>query len=96
MGRDWWACRYLEERMRQHADLIQEVLKIPNVSREHPMVLALRDTAQTAIQLEIRPQLRHVSTRTTEIYLQWLFSKLRVPLTMTRQWVALDETGNAE
>lgn len=94
MGRDWWACRYLEERMRQHTDLIQQVLKTPNVSREHPMVLALRDTTQTVIQLEIRPQLRHVSTRTTEIYLQWLFSQMLVPLTMTRQWMALDETGD--
>lgn len=95
MGRNWWACRYLEERMRQHTDLIQQVLKTSNVSREHPMVLALRDTAQTVIQREIRPQLRHVNARTTEIYLQWLFFKLRVPLTMTRQWIALDEqTGD--
>lgn len=91
MGRDWWACRYLEERMKQHTDLIRQVLKTPNVSMEHPMVLALRDTAQTVIQLEIRPQLRHASARTTEIYLQWLFAKLRVPLTMTHQWVELDE-----
>jgi len=96
MGRDWWACRYLEERMRQHADLIQQVLKTPNVSKEHPILLALRDTAQTVIQLEIRPQLRHVSVRTTEIYLQWLFAKLRVPLTMTEQWVALDEEAEKD
>lgn len=91
LGRDWWACRYLEERMKQHADLIQQVLGNPNLSSEHPMVLALRDTAQTVIQMEIRPQLRHASSRTTEIYLEWLFAKIRVPLTMTRQWVELDE-----
>lgn len=99
MGRDWWACRYLEERMRQHTDLIQQILQTPNVSSDHPMVLALRDTAQTVIQLEICPQLRHANARTTEIYLLWLFSKLRVPLTMTRQWVELDEEeeeGDAE
>lgn len=82
--------------MKQHTDMIQQVLKIPSASNEHPMVLALRDTAQTVIQMEIRPQLRHVSARTTEIYLQWLFAKLSVPLTMTRQWVELDETGEAE
>lgn len=93
MGRDWWACRYLEERMKQYNDLIHQVLKAPSLSHEHPMVLALRDTVQTVIQLEIRPQLRHVSTRTTEIYLKWLFDQLRLPLTMTRQWAALDETG---
>ncbi len=96
MGRDWWACRYLEERMKQHADLIQQVIKTSIVSHEHPMVMALRDTAQTVIQLEIRPQLRHHSARTTEIYLQWLFSKLHVPLTMSLQWVALNETGDTE
>lgn len=96
MGRDWWACRYLEERMLQHADLIQQILKTPNVSREHPMVLALRGTAQTVIQLEIRPQLRHANTRTTEIYLQWLFAKLRVSLNMTRQWAELDVAVDAE
>ncbi len=90
-GRDWWACRYLEERMKQHAELIQQVLKTPNLSIEHPMVLALKDSAMTVIQMEIKPQLRHASSRTTEIYLQWLFAKMRVPLAMTRQWAELDE-----
>jgi integrase len=96
MGRDWWACRYLEERMKQHTDLIRQALKMPNASMEHPMVLAMRDTAQTVIQLEIRPQLRHASVRTTEIYLQWLFAKLHVPLSMTRQWIELDEEKDKE
>jgi integrase len=94
LGRDWWACRYLEERMKQHAELTQNVLGSPNISSEHPMVLALRDTTQTVIQMEIRPQLRHASASTTEIYLEWLFAKMRVPLTMTRQWVELDEGQN--
>jgi integrase len=95
-GRDWWACRYLEERMRQHAELIQQVLKTPNINMEHPMVLALRDSAVTVIQMEIKPQLRHASSRTTEIYLHWLFASMRVPLTMTRQWGALDEVNSTE
>ena len=95
-GRDWWACRYLEERMKQHAELIEQVLKTPNISIEHPMALALRDTATTVIQMEIKPQLRHASSRTTEIYLHWLFAKMRVPLTMTRQWVELDEGDSSE
>lgn len=91
MGRDWWACCYLQERMKQHTEMIQQVLRTPNLGSDHPMVLALRDTAQTVIQLEIRPQLRHASTATTEIYLQWLFNQMRIPVAMTRQWVALDE-----
>lgn len=96
LGRDWWACRYLEQRMKQHAELIEQVLKTPKISMEHPMVLALRDTATTVIQMEIKPQLRHASSRTTEIYLHWLFAKMRVPLTMTRKWVELDEEGSEE
>jgi integrase len=96
LGRDWWACRYLEERMSQHAALIEQVLKTPNISIEHPMVLALRDTAMTVIQMEIKPQLRHASSRTTEIYLHWFFAKMRVPLTMTQKWVALDAEGSEE
>lgn len=76
--------------MRQHAELIQLVLKTPNLSSNQPLVLALKDTALTVIQLEIRPQLRHVSARTTEVYLQWLFAKMRLPINMTRQWVELD------
>lgn len=90
-ARDWWACCYLQERMKQHAEMIQQVLKTPNLSSDHPMILALRDTAQTVIQLEIRPQLRHASTATTEIYLQWLFNQMCIPVAMIRQWVALDE-----
>jgi hypothetical protein len=40
--------------------------------------------------------LRHAGTATTEIYLKWLFTKLRIPLTLTRQWVELDEPHGSE
>lgn len=50
----------------------------------------------TVIQMEIKPQLRHASSRTTEIYLHWFFAKMRVPLTMTQKWVALDAEGSEE
>jgi hypothetical protein len=83
--------------MKQHADLIKKVLATPNISPEHPLVLQLRDTAQTVIQMEIQPQLRHAYSQTSEKYLQWLFAKLRAPLSMTRQWVDSDnETGSME
>ncbi len=95
LGRDWWACTYLEDRMKQHADLIAKVLSIPTLNSEHPLVLQLRDTAQTVIQMEIQPQLRHASSQTTEIYLQWLFAKLRMPLSMTWQWAQLDSECNS-
>ncbi|WP_273428622.1 hypothetical protein [Chitinibacter tainanensis] len=96
LGRDWWACRYLEQRMKQHAELIQQVLKTPSISMELPIVLALKDSAMTVIQMEIKPQLRHASSRTTEIYLHWLFAKMRVPLSMTQQWVEMDEKSSEE
>lgn len=89
-GRHWWACTHLEERMEQHTELIKKVLATPNINPENPLVLQLRDTAQTVIQMEILPQLRHANSGTTERYLQWLFNKLRMPLSMTRQWVELD------
>lgn len=86
LGRDWWACQYLWQRMQEHTALIKQLKGISNPDVDHPLARALRDTAQTVIQLEIRPQLRHVSAATTEIYVQWLFNQLRVPLNLTRKW----------
>lgn len=91
LGRDWWACCYLEERMKQHADLIAQILKIPNMTSNHLLLQSLRDSALSVIQFDIKPQLRHASSQTTECYLQWLFAKLRLPLTMTHKWAELDE-----
>lgn len=95
LGRDWWACTHLEERMKQHAELIKKVLAIPKLDAAHPLVLQLRDTAQTVVQMEIQPQLRHRSSQTTEIYLQWLFAKLRMPLSMTKEWVESDDAASS-
>jgi hypothetical protein len=92
LGRDWWACQYLWQRMQEHVALIKQVQGLANPDADHPLVRALRDTIQTVIQLEIQPQLRHVSSQTTEIYLQWLFNQLRVPLDLTRKWQEEAET----
>lgn len=86
LGRDWWACQYLWQKMEEHTALIKQVRGITNPDVNHPMVRALRDTVQTVIQFDIQPQLRHVSSQSTEIYLQWLFNQLRVPLDLTRKW----------
>jgi hypothetical protein len=90
LGRDWWACTHLLGRMKQHTELIKQVLQIPNQANDHPMIHALKDTAITVIQLEIMPQLRHASTDTTEIYLQWLFNQMSVPLNLTRRWAEME------
>lgn len=94
LGRDWWACQYLWQKMQEHTALIKQVSGIANPEADHPLVRALKDTVQTVIQLEIQPQLRHASSQTTEIYLQWLFNKLRMPLNLTRKWQ--EEDGTAE
>lgn len=91
LGRDWWACQYLWQKMQEHMALIKQLHGMTNLDADHPLVHALKDTVQTVIQLEIQPQLRHVSSQTTEIYLQWLFNQLRVPLNLTRKWQEEEE-----
>jgi len=96
LGRDWWACQYLWQKMKEHIALIKQVQGIANPHSDHPLVRALRDIAQTVIQFDIQPQLRHASSQTTEIYLQWLFNQLRVPLDLTRKWQEEDESTEGE
>lgn len=91
LGRDWWACQYLWQKMQEHTALIKQLQGIANPDVNHPLLRALRDTVQTVIQLEIQPQLRHASAATTEIYVQWLFNQLRVPLNLTRKWLEEDD-----
>ena len=86
LGRDWWACQYLWQKMQEHSALIKQVHGLTNLDADHPLLRALKDTVLQVIQLEIKPQLRHVTSATTEIYLQWLFNQLRVPLNLTRLW----------
>ena len=86
LGRDWWACQYLWQKMQEHATLIKQVQGLSNHDAGHPLLHALKDTVLQVIQYDIQPQLRHASSATTEIYLQWLFNQLRVPLSLTRLW----------
>lgn len=86
LGRDWWACQYLWRKMQEHAALIKELHGHSNPDLDHQMLRALKDTTLNVIRLEIQPQLRHTSSVTTEIYLQWLFNQLRVPLNLSRWW----------
>ena len=94
LGRHWWSCQYLWEKMQEHIALINQVRGISNPHADHPMMRALKDTVQTVIQLEIKPQLRHSRSHTTEIYLEWLFNQLRLPLNLTRKWT--EEDGSKE
>lgn len=86
LGRDWWACQYLWRKMQEHASLLKHIQGFRTLEGDHTLLRALKDTALQVIHLEIQPQLRHASSMTTEIYLQWLFNQLRVPLNMTLAW----------
>lgn len=86
LGRDWWACQYLWQKMQEHTALIKKVQGFATLDAGHPLLRALKDTVLQVIQYDIQPQLRHANSATTEIYLQWLFNQLRVPLNLTRMW----------
>jgi integrase len=94
-GRHYWACRYLERRMQDHAELMAKILGIVGLTHDSPLLLALSDTAITVIRMEIQPQLRHVSSRTTESYLQWYFLRNRLPYQPRMAWDGDDEDEDA-
>jgi hypothetical protein len=75
LGRDYWACSLLWSRMQQQKQLLELALK-RNI--EESTLQALQMNALSVIQLEIQPQLRHISSETTVIYLQWLADQLGI------------------
>lgn len=89
LGRDYWACSLLWQRMQQHKKLLEQALK---TKVDETILHALQSNALAVIQLEIQPQLRHVSQETTMIYLQWLADRLGVNLHST--WEAEFEDEN--
>jgi len=89
-GRHYWACMYLKFRVQEYAALVRKALSMPDVSMEHPIMAALKDTAMTVIMTEIKPQLRHERLETTEIYLQWLMRQMGVAMDFRARWLADD------
>lgn len=77
LGRDYWACSLLWIRIQQQRKLIEGALSKRAGS---DVLFALQSNALSVIQLEIQPQLRHSSSSTTLIYLQWLADRLNVNL----------------
>ncbi len=84
LARDFWACSLLWRRMEDQRRLFEHALK---TKVEESMLAALKLNAEAIIQLEIQPQLRHVSKETTLIYLQWLADRLGVNLNLHQNWV---------
>lgn len=95
-ARHYWACKYLERRMQDHAELMAKILGMQGLNHDSALLLALRDTAVTVIQMEIQPQLRHANTRTTESYLQWYFLHHRLPYQPRMVWDRDDEDEDGD
>lgn len=76
--------------MKQHSELLQQVLKTPNISREHSLVLALKDCAMTVIQMEIRPQLRHAQFLHHRDVFALVVRQNACATCHDQQWVELD------
>ena len=68
-GRHWWACKQLLLSCDRRIDLANK--NDGTKYDEHGIVVA---TAKDVILMEIRPQLGHVSERTTQKYLSWVYS----------------------
>lgn len=91
LARDFWACSILWRRIEGQRRLLKHALKT-NV--DEFSLAGLQLDAESIIQLEIQPQLRHVSKETTLIYLQWLADRLGVNLNLHQNWVEqLSEEG---
>ena len=94
LARDFWACSLLWRRMEDQRQLFEHALK---TGVDESILAALKLNAESIIQLEIQPQLRHVSKETTLIYLQWLADRLGVNLNLHQNWVEqLSEEGDDE
>lgn len=94
LARDFWACSLLWQRIEQQ----QQLLELARQANNDIIALhAFQNNALSIIRLEIQPQLRHVSTETTMIYLQWLSDRLGVNLNLHQRWLEqLDEDGETE
>jgi len=96
LARHYWACRHLERRMQDQAELMKKILDMPGLTHDSPLLLGLRDTAVTVVQLEIQPQLRHASARTTESYLQWYFLRHGLPHHARMLWDGNDNEEDGD
>lgn len=84
LARDFWACSLLWRRIEDQRRLLEQALK---TTVDETVLGALRSNAESIIELEIKPQLRHVSRETSLIYLQWLADRLNINLNLHQNYV---------
>lgn len=83
-GRHFWACTILWRAMVSYKKLFEEALE----RKLDPMTVSLfQNDAMSVIELQIQPQLRHVSRETSMIYLQWLADRMGVALDLHQNYV---------
>jgi hypothetical protein len=83
MARHHWACTLLWRRLEDQRKLLESALK---TKVDAVIIQVFQSTALSIIELEIQPQLRHVSRETTKIYLQWVFDQLGINLNFHDRW----------
>lgn len=84
LGRDFWACTTLWRAMTRYKALLEEALE----RKLDDMTMALfKNDALSVIELQIQPQLRHVSRETSMNYLQWVADRLGVALDLHENYV---------
>lgn len=84
MARHYWACTLLWRRLEDQRKLLETALKN---EVDALVIQSFQSSALSIIELEIQPQLRHVSRETTKIYLQWVFDQLGINLNLQEKWV---------
>lgn len=83
-SRDYWACTLLWERMECQRELLQ---RLKSCGCDDELRRALTHAAETCIDMEIQPQLRHKSKVTTHNYLQWYVDKLGLGVNFQQMWL---------
>ncbi|MFW2357910.1 site-specific integrase [Hydrogenophaga sp.] len=86
LGRHWWACSTLMQEVRA-SEIFYEAHRPVNG-------LLIASLLTDVIQLKITPQLGHVSSKTSGIYLQWAADQIGVALPERYQAAMLDEDFN--
>lgn len=83
-ARDYWACSLLMLRIQQYKELLAE---ISMRGYDQSMLAIFKMNCESVIQLEIRPQLRHATSNTSMVYLQWAADKFGLNLNLHDQWI---------
>lgn len=91
-ARDWWACSQLMRHLAGREEMIKQAQSAAPEDRAELAQSVIKSDAVSFIQLVIQQQLRHQSSQTSMIYLQFAQDKLRLNLNLLEKYEqGLDE-----